>query len=285
MVLLLNPVGTLSFDVSVDISMTLALSLHMQTVELPLDIWSAIRDELTFSEWAMACGTCRATRALCRPLVAAEVCGGRDLTEQLQLERWTGCHSLFLNLQHLRHLHGIVMVTAIAAKIEQLCLNGCLSSLRCLHIISRRQVPLTKTSAEGVFMGLLAKHASVLTLDVKTVSMPLDLPKLQHLILDLDVASEYHWERTHEALFPAFSTLAGLKTLSVQSSSTMISGKTDLTACVHLQCVALQGVELKGGVALPAGCSLHVLHKTQHGDQIMSGRHCLPSAAWLPGSP
>ncbi len=242
------------------------LPLHMQTVELTLDIWAAIRDCVNSTEWAMACGTCRATRALSRPLVAAEVYNvsddvEHDLNKQLQLDRWSGCHSLFLNL---RHMPDAVKATAVAARIEQLSLDGSMSSLQCLHIIGRGQMPLTKGSIEGLFVRLLAKHASVLTLDVRTLSIPLILPKLQHLILDLDAASEYDWLRTHETLFPAFSNLAGLRTLFVQSSSTTIKGVTDLTACAHLRCVALQGVELKAGVALPVGCLLHVLHRHQH---------------------
>ena len=254
------------------LEMTLTLSHHVQTAGLPLEIWDAVRDCLTPTQWAIACGTCRATHALRRLLVAAEVsnvsCGvEHDLVRQLRLDRWNGCHFLFLNL---RHMPKTVKATAAAAQVEQLTLDGSLSSLHCLHIIGRDQVPLTKGSAEGMFMGLLAKNASVLTLAVKTVSMPLDLPKLQHLILDLDAANEDYWVRTHEALFPAFSNLAGLRTLFVQSSSTTINSATDLTACAHLRCTALQGVDLRGGVALPVDCLLHVLHRPQHGQHMMA---------------
>ena len=247
--------------------------VHVQTVELPLDIWAAVREVLTLKQWAMACGTCHATYALSRRLIAAEVCDGlgysdgRDLVKQLQLDRWSGCHSLFLQL---RHMPEAVKVTSSAAQIEQLVLDGSFSSLQCLHIIGRSRVPLTNGSAEAVFMSHLAQHASVLTLDVKTVSMPLDLPNLQHLILN--VSRSAGWEdgdQTHEVLFPAVCRLTGLQTLYVQSSGTTIIGKVDLTACLHLQCVALQGVGLGGGVVLPADCLLHVLHRPQHDEKPM----------------
>ncbi len=188
--------------------------------------------------------------------------------KQPQLDRWKGCHSLFLNL---RHMPEAVKVTAAAARIKQLSLDGSLSSLQCLHIICGSRVPLTKSCAEAMFMGLLAKHVSVLTLDVKTMSMPLDLPKLRHLILNLSSsAGGKDGEQTHEALFPATSRLTCLQTLYVQSPSTTIIRKMDLTACPHLRCVALQGIELKGGVALPARCLLHVIPGPQHDKEFMS---------------
>ena len=221
----------------------------------------------------MACGTCRATHALSRPLIAAEMCDWfaqdeQTLLKQLHLKRWSGCHSLFLSL---RCMLKAVKVIAAAAQIKQLSLDGCLSSLHCLHIVGRDQVPLTKGNAEGVFLKLLAKHASVLTLDIKSVSVPLDLPTLQNLIINLaGMCGRKEQKQTCEALFPAVSRLMGLHTLYVQSSGTIISRKTDLTASKHLRCVALQGVELKGGVALPTECLLHVLHVPQHGENIVS---------------
>lgn len=179
-------------------------------------------------------------------------------------DKWTSCHSLFLDF---REMHKAVTVTAAAARIKQLSLDGSLSSLRCLHIIGRDRVPLTKGSLEGVFVGLLAKHALVLTLHVKIVSMPLEMPKLQHLIVNLSTGRK-DGVQTHEALFLAVTGLTGLHTICVQSLSTAINRKTDLTACVHLRCVALQGVTLQGGVSLPAGCLLRVIHRPEHGDTI-----------------
>ena len=88
--------------------------------------------------------------------------------------------------------------------------------------------------------------------------MPLDLPALQHLGLELDTnsAKKDVWQ-TQAALVPAISTLKGLRTLYVRCVKTEITGPTDMTGCKHLQHVTLQGVRLKGTLALPSGCHLH----------------------------
>ena len=132
--------------------------------------------------------------------------------------------------------------------------------LKCLHIIGREGVPITKSSIEGVLVSLLAKHALLLTLHVKTVLTFPDLPSLQHLVLDVGTfPSKWMDEQNNAALFPAISMLQGLKTLYLQSSQwNAIFEPTDLAECVHLRHVALQGVCLEGALALPAGCTLHV---------------------------
>ena len=90
--------------------------------------------------------------------------------------------------------------------------------------------------------------------------MPLDfLPKLQHLALDLGAnPTPQGIMQTHESLFSAIGMLKGLRTLYVQSTrqvgnqqpsqvcKTIKIAKADLTACAHLQHVALRGVGLDG---------------------------------------
>ena len=85
-------------------SLIACFSLHVQAMDLPLAAWSIIRQSMTPKEWAKICGTSRATFALRRSLVAAEIClepGDHDqvLLSQLQHEKQPTCHSLFLSLQ------------------------------------------------------------------------------------------------------------------------------------------------------------------------------------------
>ena len=232
-----------------------------------MDLWRTVKDQLTRKEWGKACGTSRAFWSLRWPLLAAQVHNtpgnnGHDLMRQLQLDRWPAFQSLRHNLWHL---HEAVKLTPDQSAELDLASNA-LPLLHCLHIIGRDQVPLTHSSAEGVLVRLLARHALVLTLQVKTVAMPLDLPTLQHLVLNLDADPTGQGHRqTHCALFPALSMLKGLQTLFIQSHRTTTSGTptiknaTDLTACVHLQYVVLQDVRHEGMIVLPAGCFLHVV--------------------------
>ena len=134
--------------------------------------------------------------------------------------------------------------------------------LKCVHIIGRPEVPLTESSIEGELLNLLAKHALVLTLQVKKIQMPLDFPTLQHLVVDIDSAGNYrHWKEGHidVTLFKAISMLKGLRTLYLQSSDWRPICAADLTGCVHLTHVAMQGVSLlaEDKLSLPEGCRLH----------------------------
>ena len=236
-------------------------------MDLSVDLWRTVREQLTRKEWGKACGTSRASWSLRWPLLAAQVHyapgkDGHDLLRQLQLGRWPAFQSLRLDLWHL---HEKVKLTLDQNKELELASSG-LPLLHCLHVLGRDQMPLTQSSIEGVLVRLLARHASVLTLQVKTVAMPLDLPTLQHLVLDLDADPTCQGHRqTHPALFSALSMLKGLKTLFIQSHRTTTSGSptiknaTDLTACMHLQHVVLQDVRLEGMIVLPAGCYLHVV--------------------------
>ena len=218
-------------------------------------------------EWAKVCGTSRATFALRRSLIAAEICvepGNDDqvLLSQLQHEKQPTCHSLFLNLQQTQE-----DVVLSPAQISQVIAAGSnLPVLKCLHIIGREGVPLTESSIEGVLVRLLAKHASLLTLQVKTVLTFPNLPNLQHLVLDVGNFPGGGMDRQNNAaLFPAISMLKGLKTLYLQSAEeNMIFEPANLSGCVHLQHVALQGVCLEGAVSLPGGCHLHVKNIPEH---------------------
>ena len=86
---------------------------------------------------------------------------------------------------------------------------------------------LTKSSIEGVLVGILARQAAVLTLQVRTVLNFPDLPNLQHLALDIDIPYE-HWEHDSIALFSVISLLKSLTTLflftSSRSSDCFLSG-------------------------------------------------------------
>ena len=113
-----------------------------------------------------------------------------------------------------------------------------------------------------MLINTLAKHALVLTIQTKALRKPLDLPNLQHLALDIDSSSTSYLSRhkQHEAFFSAFYKLKGLKTLYIQSSSwsgAKISGNANLTGCVQLKYMAVQGVSLTGKVVLPSECHLH----------------------------
>ncbi len=172
---------------------------------------------------------------------------------QLRLKRWPFCHSLCLNLCRW---HG-KLTPAEMAEIEQAA--GTLPELQYLHIIGRPQVPLKKTGVEGVLVSILAKLAPVLTLDVKTIQMPLDLPNLQHLVLNFG-ATFFKGDR-EDSWGPSLSisVLKGLKTLYVQSFNNTITQPIDLAKCVHLQHFAVQNTQLEGSMALPKGCRLRLL--------------------------
>ena len=89
-------------------------------------------------------------------------------------------------------------------------------------------------------------------------------------MLDLDPGATLcqWWEEHIEIrLFPTISVLKGLKTLYIESLSGhgILMYATDLTGCVHLTHVAVQGVSLVGELALPAGC---LLHAQSHGGKL-----------------
>ena len=232
----------------------------------------------------MACGTNHATHAMGRPLVAVEA--GYELSKvqqklarllhrvkwpvppafrldlsQLQLDKWSASHSLWLNLWQL---HEAAKVSQ--AQIKQMeAAASKLPILQCLHIIGRPKVPFTQSSVEGVLLSLLARHAAVLTLQVMRVQMPLDLPALQHLVLSFN-ASEAEWEASGRRmldydLLPAIGLLKGLKSLYIRSDDRYADGipiiATDLTGCVHLKHVVVQGIRLGGKLVLPAECAFH----------------------------
>ena len=217
---------------------------------------------------AKACGTNRATYALRRQLVAAEVrpCETpgiieQDLVKQLQVDRWPACHSLFLNLEQLPE--GFQATADALNKIRLAASGNNMPLLHCLHIIGRTRVPLTENGIEGFLVDVLARHASVMTLQVKTLKMPLTMPNLQHLVLFLDKRHVYVYSNDEE-LFPAISMLKGLKTLYIFFLGAFL-GLSSLANCVHLQRFAAQGdvtfVRSTSSTKrfLPAGCQLHAL--------------------------
>ena len=117
---------------------------------------------------------------------------------------------------------------------------------------------------EGRLISLLAWHAVVLTLQVKALIMPLELPNLQHLLLGLDQPGTSRWEDNPIVPFPAVTMLRSLRTLYVHCRRVLSSKGINLTDCAHLQYVGLQGAAFEGLPILPAGCALHVV--SQSGD-------------------
>ena len=246
---------------------------HAQTMMdlhvLPMnDLWAVFRDCMSADEWAKACGTNRATYALRRPLVAAQLhacktlgTNERDLIRQLQIDRWPSCHSLFLNLQRVPE-----GFQANAAVLDQIHLaDSKLHLLHCMHIICGEGVLLTESSMEGLLVSVLARHASVLTLQVKALKMPLTMPNLQHLMLDLGrEMSKYFFASTQEMVFPAIGLLESLRTLYIQTYHFVDVEPPNLTNCVCLQHVTLRRVHFvrldsSQELALPAGCQLHAI--------------------------
>ena len=186
----------------------------------------------------------------------------RDLIRQLQVDRWPACHSLFLNVQQLLEDY-----QATAAESTKIRLAGDkLSLLHCLHIIGRAGVLPTEDSFEGLLVSTLARHASVLTLQLRTLKMPLTLPNLQHLVLDLGrdmLEISFSSLQIHEEVFPSINMLKGLKTLFIQASRFDVEPPS-LTNCVCLRHVAMRGVNFvllnsSPKLALPAGCQLHAI--------------------------
>ena len=234
----------------------------MQAMDLPVDVWEGVRQQMSPGDWTKACGTCRTTKTLMRSLVVAEMSSKsgddeRALLKRLQLDRWHGCHSLYLNLSglHMRnptaaHRKGILLAMLASHNVPL---------LRCLHIMGTHGAYLTESSIEGLLMRQLARHASVVTLELRVVTMPLDLPALQHLVLYLSTCYG-DAAPTYQVLFPAARMLKSLKTLCVQSSfkTTWIRGPTDLACCPHLEHVVVQGVCFEGLLTLPAGCHFHL---------------------------
>ena len=223
-----------------------------------MDIWGVINHFMTPKEFAKICSTSRASYAARQQLAVAEVRYEPSDDEQvylrqLQLSRWPACHSLCINLGQLQDTMEFSQTQR--DKIEEA--GSTMPSLHCLHLIGRKEVRLTESSIEGVLVSILAKHALVVTMQVRNVIMPLNLPNLQHLVLDMEKATDYWKPDLHCALFGSINLLRGLKTLYLRSRASVINKAIDLTDCSHLRCMAVQGVALRGGLALPDGCFLH----------------------------
>ena len=230
-------------------------------MDLPVDIWDKVGQNLKIQEWAKTCSISQAAYAARKPLVAAEVrsafWGGQQVSlTQLQLHMWPGCHSIYLDLHQL-HEAGELTPEQSAA-IEKFSKKA--AALHCLHIIGRSQVPLMESSMEGVLMRHLAEHASVLTLHIYTLTMPLDFPSLQHLVLDLGAMHHKGCKMQNNwGPFLSISKLKGLKSLYVQAPDTQIWEATNLKDCVHLQCMVVRGIQFAKDLFLPEACLLHVV--------------------------
>ena len=159
----------------------------VQAMYLPIEVWAMISKNMAPREWAVACGACSTTYMLRKPLVVAEVRTrlnnpGQSLAGQLQLDKWRTCHSLCLDL---RQIGEVLKVTEAQSKqIEQA--GSTLPLLHCLHLVgSSYDVVKVESSVQALLLDILAKHVSVLTLEVRFVGVPLNLPNLHHLVLHL----------------------------------------------------------------------------------------------------
>ena len=272
-----------------------------QIMDLPEDVWGIVSQHIDGRDWGKACGTSRASYAMKRHLVMANLhseqsavsheCGAKQVSmEQLRLDKWHRCHSLWVNSSRL--LEGTELTQSQIDKIKKA--SEALPLLRCLHIIGRNYpYEATESSFELVLIDILAKRASVLTLKVlpKMVTRAFDLPTVQHLVLEVTAfrPQSFHPSQDYRQIyrnpFAAVCGLRNLKTLYVHYHRFMdipiyINGVVDLatcvllqyvtlrnvtfegelilTACIGLQHVTLHDVSFKGNLVLPKGCPLHV---------------------------
>ena len=221
---------------------------------------------------AMGCGTYPAIDVMKRLLLAGEVNrddGNAILRQLLQLDKWPTCHTLYLNLW--RMLEVVEATPAQIRKISQA--NTALPLLQYVHIIGRDEEPFTDSDSEddadNLLMSILANRAPDLTGRVKVIETPLDLPSLQHLVLDLGTTWGRELRYTLMRFFPMLSMLEGVKapkleSLFVSLPAITVSGPTDLTTFENLRRVATQRVRFEGLLALPAGCCFHALSMPQY---------------------
>ena len=183
----------------------------------------------------------------------------QGLAKQLQLDKWTACHSLCLNTRFI-HLYGAASVTE--AHITQIKQAGrLLPLLQCLHIIGSYYDDVkAENSVQALLIEVLARHVSVLTLEIHVVGVPLEFPNLQHLVLHMLPFRDLDGFAAH---FPELNGLISLKTLYLQAEDATLKmrGTLQLQGCARLQHVALRKVYFKGPLTLPSGCLLHIFGK------------------------
>ena len=283
----------------------LRLTEPVQAVYLPIGVWAMISDCMTPREWAVACGTCPTAYKLRKRFVAAEVIMGlnkaeQDLAWQLQLDKWPACHSLCFNTRFI-NLYGAASITE--AQIRQIQQAGhLLPLLQCLHIIGSCYDDVKAgNSVQALLIEVLAKHVSVLTLEIHVVGVPLEFPNLQHLVLHLHPFSDLADFAAH---FPSLKQLVNLRTLYLQSEymTLKMRGTLELQGCARLQHVALRNLYFEGPLFLPSGCLLHVFGEPKLYNNVNSAiansvsgltlRHstewamehssCVPLLTWAP---
>ena len=277
----------------------------MQVAYLPIEIWAMISKYMTDREWAVACGTCPTTYKLRQRFVAAKVIMmlndiEQGLARQLQLDKWPACHSLCLSTRFI-NIYGAASVTE--AQIKQIQEAGrLLPLLQCLHIIGSYYDDVKAgNSVQALLIEVLAKHVSVLTLEIYVVGAPLDFPNLQHLVLHM---LPFRDLQNFAAHCPELNELINLKTLYLQSEYKTLEmrGTLELRGCARLQHVALQNLYFEGPLTLPSGCLLHVFGEPELYNSVNSAiatsvsgltlRHstewalkypsCLPLLKWAP---
>ena len=281
-------------------SIKLMVFLLAEIMDLYINAWGIVRQYMGLIDWGKACGTSRASYAMKhnvvlaflpseRPVWGLEGLVERVCMEQLQLDRWPKCYFLCFNLQRLPK--GTELSQSQINKIKKA--SEALPLLQGLHIISRDYPYLaTESSFEAVLINSLARHASVLTLKAlpKMITLPFDLPTLQHLVLEMAAISTTPFcfgednGPMHRNPFKAIRGLKNLKTLYIHyyrspaCCKQKIAGLVNLFACVHLQHVTLRNVIFMGQLVLTA--CMRLQHITLH-DVSFKGNLVLPEGCPL----
>ncbi len=256
-----------------------AATLCAEIMDFPVDTWGLMRQYMGGRDGGKACCTSRASNAMRRHFVVADLRGEQPAgshegkaeqlhMKQLRLDMWPRCHSLWVNLSRLP-----IATEVTQSQIEEIKeASEALPVLHSLHIIGRdcQWVPPAENSIEAVLMDLLARHASVVTLKYINMRVPFNLPILQHLVLEFkpfhtsNGAQDYG--PAYNNPFAAISKLENLKTLYVHyhryrlpkgffaspRKRHTLGGAADLTGCVHLQHVTLRDVTYQGKLVLTA---------------------------------
>lgn len=265
-------------------------------MDLPVDAWALVRQRMTFRDWGKASGTSRASNAMKRHIVVADLdreqparsrvrIAEQVCMEQQRLDLWPRCHSLWISLCFL-------FDTELAqSQINQIKkASEALPLLHGLHIIGRSYPYVaTRSSSEAVFINSLARHASVLTLKVlpKVLTMAFDLPSLQHLVLELEAFhttpshTSQGFRQTHGNHLAAVCGLTNMKTLYVhyhtfEIGPIRICGTVDMTAYVQLQHVTLRNVIFEGSLVLTACMQLQrvTLHDVSFEGKLVLPEEC-----------
>ena len=197
-------------------------------MDLPEDIWAIVRRFISPKEWEAACGTHPASYVLKRLLLAGEVhCkqsdSERGLLRQLDLDMWPTCHTLCLDLWRLHEA-----MKATPAQVHRINLEGtALPLLQCLRVTGRDQVPDAESNALGMLRSILVRSAPILTTHFWLAEVPLELPALRHIVLDIGTTWAEVLRHTFGWCdFPVASLLRSLMAVKLESLYVRCPGLT-----------------------------------------------------------